>query len=108
PPDPRPDPTLTLACGLVALLTLVQFLALLRIHKVKEALLPGVPDPHSSFLGLSEKHHGNFQTNRPGFRIPRLLSQWPKSRTRMTSSGLRPRVWNLRRTMMSLPQGPHV
>nr|XP_038956442.1 cytokine receptor-like factor 2 [Rattus norvegicus] len=67
PPDPRPDPTLTLACGLVALLTLVQFLALLRIHKVKEALLPGVPDPHSSFLGLSEKHHGNFQV--PGLGI---------------------------------------
>ncbi|EDL84499.1 thymic stromal-derived lymphopoietin, receptor [Rattus norvegicus] len=57
-----PTPPLALACGLaVALLTLVLLLALLRMRRVKEALLPGVPDPRGSFPGLFEKHHGNFQ-----------------------------------------------
>lgn len=57
-----PAPPFALACGLaVALLTLVLLLVLLRMRRVKEALLPGVPDPRGSFPGLFEKHHGNFQ-----------------------------------------------
>lgn len=47
-------------------------------------------------------------TSRLGSPILRLLSLWSQSRTKMmTSSGLRPRGWKLRRMMMSLPRGPH-
>ncbi|XP_076781949.1 cytokine receptor-like factor 2 isoform X2 [Arvicanthis niloticus] len=62
---PRPAPptpsSLPLACGLATLLTLALLLALLRLRRVKEALLPCVPDPRGSFPGLFEKHGGNFQ-----------------------------------------------
>ncbi|XP_028608213.1 cytokine receptor-like factor 2 [Grammomys surdaster] len=60
-PSPAPPTPLPLACGLATLLTLALLLALLRLRRVKEALLPCVPDPRGSFPGLFEKHGGNFQ-----------------------------------------------
>eukprot|EP00072_Mus_musculus_P064982 XP_011247849.1 PREDICTED: cytokine receptor-like factor 2 isoform X1 [Mus musculus] len=63
-PAPSPalaPPLLPLGCGLAALLTLSLLLAALRLRRVKDALLPCVPDPSGSFPGLFEKHHGNFQ-----------------------------------------------
>lgn len=59
--DSPPTSPLPLACGLATLLTLAMLLAMLWLRRVKDALLPCVPDPSGSFPGLFEKHHGNFQ-----------------------------------------------
>ncbi|XP_029329601.1 cytokine receptor-like factor 2 isoform X5 [Mus caroli] len=71
----------------------------LRLRRVKDALLPCVPDPSGSFPGLFEKHHGNFQNpfpRRPGSRMPRPPPHQQGRRRKMTSFAPRLRGWSLR------------
>ncbi|XP_069865390.1 cytokine receptor-like factor 2 isoform X2 [Dipodomys merriami] len=60
-PSPASIPALGLAlpCGLAASLLLL--LCVWRLSRVKQRLLPWVPDPRGSFPGLFETHHGHFQ-----------------------------------------------
>ncbi|XP_060040011.1 cytokine receptor-like factor 2 [Erinaceus europaeus] len=64
PPKPtwRLWPRFLLLCGSLSLGTvLLLLLAACKLHGVKKRLVPSVPDPRVSFLGLFECHHGNFQ-----------------------------------------------
>ncbi|XP_012619105.2 cytokine receptor-like factor 2 [Microcebus murinus] len=55
-------PRFILICSLVALLTLcLVLLSLWKLGRVRNLLVPTVPDPKSSFSGLFEQHQGNFQ-----------------------------------------------
>uniref|UniRef100_A0A8C9AU11 Cytokine receptor-like factor 2 n=1 Tax=Prolemur simus TaxID=1328070 RepID=A0A8C9AU11_PROSS len=64
-PDKLLHPKFTrfiLICSLVTLLTVCLLLvSLWKLGRVRELLIPSVPDPKSSFSGLFEQHHGNFQ-----------------------------------------------
>ncbi|KAL1784847.1 cytokine receptor-like factor 2 [Sigmodon hispidus] len=61
PPTPA-FPKFLVTCGLLTLLTLLLLLlSLWRLQRVKNALMPCVPDPKGSFPGLFEKHGGDFQ-----------------------------------------------
>ncbi|XP_028712193.1 cytokine receptor-like factor 2 [Peromyscus leucopus] len=61
PPAPA-FPKLLAACSVLTLLTsLLLLLSLWRLRRVKNVLMPCVPDPKGSFPGLFEKHGGDFQ-----------------------------------------------
>lgn len=51
-----------LVCSLVSLLAVALLVVgLWKAQRVKRVLMPAVPDPSSSFRGLFEQHHGDFQ-----------------------------------------------
>ncbi|XP_014651004.1 PREDICTED: cytokine receptor-like factor 2 [Ceratotherium simum simum] len=55
-------PRFILVSGLVAFLTVsLLLLSLWKLQRVKKVLMPSVPDPKFTFLGLFESHQGNFQ-----------------------------------------------
>ncbi|KAF4008044.1 hypothetical protein G4228_019604 [Cervus hanglu yarkandensis] len=55
-------PKFVLIAGMVAFLTVfLLLLSLWKLHRIKKVLMPSVPDPKFSFLGLFESHQGNFQ-----------------------------------------------
>ncbi|KAM9667767.1 cytokine receptor-like factor 2 [Dama dama] len=55
-------PKFILIAGMVAFLTVfLLLLSLWKLHRIKKVLMPSVPDPKFSFLGLFESHQGNFQ-----------------------------------------------
>ncbi|XP_069429505.2 cytokine receptor-like factor 2 [Ovis canadensis] len=55
-------PKFILIAGMVSFLTVfLLLLSLWKLHRIKKVLMPSVPDPRFSFLGLFESHQGNFQ-----------------------------------------------
>ncbi|XP_068819448.1 cytokine receptor-like factor 2 [Capricornis sumatraensis] len=55
-------PRFILIAGMVSFLTVsLLLLSLWKLHRIKKVLMPSVPDPRFSFLGLFESHQGNFQ-----------------------------------------------
>ncbi|XP_012662591.1 cytokine receptor-like factor 2 [Otolemur garnettii] len=55
-------PRFILICSLVSLLTMwLLLLSLWKLRRVKNLLIPSIPDPKASFPGLFEQHQGNFQ-----------------------------------------------
>uniref|UniRef100_A0A8C6EAE9 Cytokine receptor-like factor 2 n=1 Tax=Moschus moschiferus TaxID=68415 RepID=A0A8C6EAE9_MOSMO len=55
-------PRFILVAAMVCFLTLfLLLLSLWKLHRIKKVLMPSVPDPKFSFLGLFESHQGNFQ-----------------------------------------------
>ncbi|XP_061264287.1 cytokine receptor-like factor 2 isoform X1 [Bos javanicus] len=55
-------PKFILIAGMVSFLTVfLLLLSLWKLHRIKKVLMPSVPDPKFSFLGLFESHQGNFQ-----------------------------------------------
>ncbi|XP_069895509.1 cytokine receptor-like factor 2, partial [Dipodomys merriami] len=71
-PSPASVPALGLAlpCGLATSLLLL--LCVWRLSRVKQRLLPWVPDPRGSFPGLFETHHGHFQIKGSSFESSSL------------------------------------
>ncbi|KAI4529086.1 hypothetical protein MG293_020760 [Ovis ammon polii] len=60
-------PKFILIAGMVSFLTVfLLLLSLWKLHRIKKVLMPSVPDPRFSFLGLFESHQGNFQGMRSG------------------------------------------
>ncbi|KAB0338414.1 hypothetical protein FD755_025253, partial [Muntiacus reevesi] len=57
-------PKFILIAGMVSFLTVfLLLLSLWKLHRIKKVLMPSVPDPKFSFLGLFESHQGNFQVS---------------------------------------------